>query len=63
MNHVLRIAIERRANPSDFPDDYLTPLRGQEDAKCPRCNGKIASVKVSGRTAYFCPGCQRIAGG
>jgi formamidopyrimidine-DNA glycosylase len=60
MNHVLRIAIERRANPSDFPEGYLTPLRGGEEVKCPRCEGKIVHIKVSGRTAYFCPACQRI---
>jgi len=63
MNQVLRMAVECRAIPSDFPDGYLTPLRGQEGAKCPRCQGKIARVKVSGRTAYFCPGCQRIVEG
>lgn len=58
MQTVLETAIQCRAVPNDFPDSYLTPLRGQEGAACPRCSGKIERIEVSGRGAYFCPTCQ-----
>jgi formamidopyrimidine-DNA glycosylase len=41
-----------------LPKTYLTPVR-EKDAECPRNNGKIAQTKVSGRTTYFCPNCQK----
>lgn len=57
MKEVLQVAIERRANPEEFPDDYLIPHR-QVGERCPNCPGTIEKVKISGRTAYFCPRCQ-----
>ena len=57
---VLETAIDYQAIPDDFPDSYLTPLRGEEDAKCPKCGGEIERVDVSGRTAYYCPNCQKL---
>jgi formamidopyrimidine-DNA glycosylase len=57
MHDVLQTAIERQADPSRFPSDYLTPLRGQ-NANCPRCSGKIQQLEVAGRSAYYCPTCQ-----
>jgi formamidopyrimidine-DNA glycosylase len=59
LNEVLRTAIENKADPANFPDDYLTPLRGQKKADCPRCGGQIRRVEVAGRSAYYCPACQQ----
>jgi formamidopyrimidine-DNA glycosylase len=58
MQEVLAKAIECRADPGRYPDSYLTPRR-QEGAACPHCNGKVQRIKVSGRSGYFCPQCQK----
>jgi formamidopyrimidine-DNA glycosylase len=55
---VLPMAIERRADPSRFPGDYIVPHR-KKDAHCPKCGKTLQRVKVSGRTTYLCPECQR----
>ncbi len=57
MREVLQTAIEQQADPAQFPASYLTPHR-EEGAACPRCEGDVAQVKVSGRNAYYCPACQ-----
>ena len=57
MREVLQTAIEHQADPAQFPPSYLTPHR-EEGAPCPRCDDEIARVKVSGRSAYYCPTCQ-----
>jgi formamidopyrimidine-DNA glycosylase len=57
MKKVLTKAIRGQADPQKFPDSYLLPYRNA-DNNCPVCGTKIRIVKVSGRTAYFCPDCQ-----
>ncbi len=32
---------------------------GREGEKCPRCGGEIERIKLAGRSAHFCPHCQR----
>lgn len=59
---VLEEAIRHGAEPAEYPDDWLTPHRG-EDERCPRCGGAIERTEVSGRGAYWCPSCQRRPGG
>jgi formamidopyrimidine-DNA glycosylase len=56
----LRIAVERQADPSRFPDAWITPRRGDDQADCPKCGGEIKNTTVSGRTTYFCPRCQSV---
>ncbi|MCO6437571.1 MAG: formamidopyrimidine-DNA glycosylase [Phycisphaerae bacterium] len=56
MRHVLRTAIDRKADPNSLPDSWLTPQRGEN--QCPCCKGKLRRTKVSGRTSVFCPHCQ-----
>ncbi len=58
MMHVLETAIEKQADVSRFPDSFLLPHR-KEGNKCPRCNGEIQKISVSGRTGYYCPDCQQ----
>jgi formamidopyrimidine-DNA glycosylase len=55
---VLHVAIEHQAEPEQFPDGYLIPYRHTDHA-CPKCGGSIERIKVSGRTGYFCPACQK----
>jgi len=57
INEVLNTAIESQADPGKLPRHYLIPQRGK-GGKCPVCNGEITAMKISGRTAYFCPTCQ-----
>jgi formamidopyrimidine-DNA glycosylase len=54
LRHVLRTAVERRAEPERMPGSWLTPQRGCNGA-CPKCGGDLRHAQVSGRTAYYCP--------
>lgn len=54
---VLKMAIERGADPQGLPDHFLLSHR-LEGEKCPRGNGEIRKLKAAGRTAYYCPACQ-----
>ena len=58
MRRVLTEAAERRADPSRFPRGWITPLRGNDDASCPRGCGTLRKDTVGGRTTYWCPDCQ-----
>lgn len=58
MRRVLQTAVERRAEPADYPRGWLTPRR-EEGASCPRRPGSIERIEVSGRPSYWCPACQR----
>lgn len=61
MRRVLETAVAKGAGAEDLerrvPRGWLLPHR-EQGAKCPRCRGKIATLKVQSRTAYFCPACQ-----
>lgn len=58
MKRVLQTAIDDyRADPAQFPASWLTPHRTDGDP-CPNGEGQIKQIKVSGRSAYYCPACQ-----
>jgi formamidopyrimidine-DNA glycosylase len=40
--------------------DPLRKVYRREGEKCPRCGSTIKSAKLAGRTAYFCPNCQKL---
>jgi formamidopyrimidine-DNA glycosylase len=49
-----------------FPKDRLTggmndhfQVYDREEKPCPRCETQIESISLAGRTAHFCPGCQK----
>jgi len=54
---VLELVKEARIEGTKLPKTYITTAR-KKAADCPRNNGKIEQIKVSGRTTYFCPTCQ-----
>lgn len=54
MRRVLRTAVEKGADPSRFPKSYIMPHR-HGDGKCPGGRCDLKSIKISGRTAYYCP--------
>ncbi|MBU1102039.1 DNA-formamidopyrimidine glycosylase [Patescibacteria group bacterium] len=41
--------------------DFLRCLKvyGREDEKCVKCKGRVKRIKIGGRSAHFCPECQR----
>ncbi|MGZ7042972.1 MAG: Fpg/Nei family DNA glycosylase [Methanobacterium sp.] len=58
MNEILKEAIKRDLRDESLPDSYIIPHR-KRDGKCPNSNNKLKTIKISGRTAYFCPDCQK----
>ena len=58
MRRVLTTAIDRGADPDAYPRRWLTPRR-EPGRACPRCDGTIQRIEVSGRAGYWCPSCQR----
>lgn len=52
---------------SDYRDAYgdygkfqdMLAVYGREGEKCPRCGEEIVRIKQTGRSTYFCPGCQK----
>ena len=60
MRRVLEKAIEYQADVNRMPKSWLLSHRGK-GGKCPRCGRKLKSSKIGGRTAWFCPHCQRRA--
>lgn len=57
MMHILELVIDKGAEPSELPGSWLIGHR-KDGADCPKCKGKIRQIKISGRSTYFCPGCQ-----
>lgn len=58
MQRVLGMAVDRQADPAKLPSSWLLPHR-QEGEVCPRCSDTIQKMKISGRSAYWCPHCQK----
>ncbi len=52
MQKVLKTAIEKKADPKKFTNDFLIPHRHSNE-KCPACVGSIKKIKVGGRGTYF----------
>jgi formamidopyrimidine-DNA glycosylase len=65
---ILKLAIkERGSSVSDFRDSEGEPggfakflkVYGKKKGKCVCCNGDIKTIKMGGRTAHYCPKCQK----
>ncbi len=54
MKDVLKTAINKNANPNNFPKNFVIPHRNKGD-KCPIDGEKIKKIKVNNRGTYFCP--------
>ncbi|MFP3869204.1 MAG: Fpg/Nei family DNA glycosylase [Desulfobacteraceae bacterium] len=61
MQDVLHRAIAAQADPKRFPDSFIIPHR-EPEGTCPRCQGKVEKITVSGRSGYYCPKCQAKPG-
>jgi formamidopyrimidine-DNA glycosylase len=56
--YILERAIAAKADVNQMPKSWLLPRRGK-DGKCPRCGRQLKSSRIGGRTAWFCPRCQK----
>ena len=56
--YVLRKAIAAKADAKPVPNSWLLSHR-EKGTKCPRCGRVLRSMTIGGRTAWFCPHCQR----
>ena len=54
---VLEKAVTSETNHEDMPETFLL-LNRKKGKACPKGNGKIQTMKVAGRTAYYCDSCQ-----
>jgi formamidopyrimidine-DNA glycosylase len=57
MREVLRDSIPTGRVPP--VQGWLTRARDERDPTCPRCEGRLRKATVAGRTACWCPRCQR----
>lgn len=55
---VMKRSIDRRADPDKLPESFIIPHRNKGD-RCPVCGGEVDRIKVSRRSAYYCPHCQK----
>jgi formamidopyrimidine-DNA glycosylase len=58
MRRILKTAIRNRADPKKFPEGYIISQR-KKGGKCPKGDSKLKTVKISGRTSYYCPNHQK----
>jgi formamidopyrimidine-DNA glycosylase len=56
--YILEKAVATKADMDQMPRSWLLPHRGK-GGKCPRCGRGLKSATIGGRTAWFCPHCQK----
>lgn len=59
LHRVLKVCVRHEVDLDALPRGYLVPHR-EGDGRCPRCDGKLQKIAVSGRNALYCPSCQRL---
>lgn len=59
LKDVLGTLVDVRMDRDKLPRNYLLPVR-EEGEQCPYCQGQVKNIKVSGRSGYYCPGCQKL---
>ena len=58
MKSVLKTAIDRNIEHQNLPDSFIIPHR-VKNGRCPNSDKKLKTIKISGRTSYYCPECQK----
>jgi formamidopyrimidine-DNA glycosylase len=58
VRHVLEKAIALKTDFNRLPKSWLLTHRGK-GGKCPLCGRGLKSATIGGRTAWFCPHCQK----
>lgn len=59
MRRVLLKSVEVGTDFSRLPSTYLLHYRSK-GSRCPKCGGTMGTMALNGRTAYYCPACQRL---
>lgn len=59
MRDVLKTAINAQADPDRMPSSFLLPHR-DKGGHCPKCHAALAEVRAAGRSAWYCPRCQKL---
>ena len=57
LQFVLNAAITAHAEPQKMPENFLLPHR-KKGSNCPKCKRQVSTLKVAGRTSFYCPNCQ-----
>jgi formamidopyrimidine-DNA glycosylase len=60
MKKVLNTSLDKQMHGQNLPDSYLIPNR-IKGGKCPDSRVELKTIKISGRTSYYCPECQKEA--
>jgi len=58
MKRMLRTAARHGGDLGELSRSWMLPRR-DDQGDCPRCGSDLESLKISGRTAWYCPRCQR----
>ncbi|WP_414469754.1 Fpg/Nei family DNA glycosylase [Methanobacterium sp. ACI-7] len=58
MKEVLNLAIDVQLQNKGLPNSYIIPHR-KKKGKCPNSDTELKTIKISGRTSYYCPDCQK----
>ncbi|MBI2237564.1 MAG: Fpg/Nei family DNA glycosylase, partial [Actinobacteria bacterium] len=61
LSRTLRRVLKEAIAEEDYVEaklHWLNHVRGEPDARCPRCRVPLARIAVAGRTTYICPSCQ-----
>lgn len=58
MKEVLDTAVDRQVHGQKLPDSYLISHRIR-NGECPDSDIKLKTLKIAGRTSYYCPECQK----
>ncbi len=58
MKNVLKTSVDKKMAGEELPDSFLIPHR-KKNGKCPNSNIKLKTIRISSRTAYYCPQCQK----
>ncbi|OEC84442.1 MULTISPECIES: Fpg/Nei family DNA glycosylase [Methanobacterium] len=58
MKDVLKTSVGKRIAGEELPDSFIIPHR-KKNGKCPNSDIKLKTIKISSRTAYYCPNCQK----
>lgn len=58
MHDILDEAIACQADPDRLPGSWLLHHKSPGET-CPRCGEPLDKITVSGRSTWFCPGCQK----
>jgi formamidopyrimidine-DNA glycosylase len=54
LDEILNVAINVKSDVDELPNNYIIPNR-EKNGICPKGGEKLRTIKVNGRTTYFCP--------